>query len=78
MNADFVKIDLHIHTPASKCYKGNKDNSEFLNILRKAKNEELKIIAITDHNSIQGYKKLIELKTALINERKTLSCNAPH
>jgi PHP family Zn ribbon phosphoesterase len=73
MSGDFVKVDLHIHTPASKCYKGKKDDGEYLNILRKAKKEKLKIIAITDHNSIQGYKKLVELKNALINERKTLS-----
>jgi hypothetical protein len=73
MNDDFVKIDLHIHTPESKCYKGKKDDSEFLDILRKARKEKLKIIAITDHNSIQGYKKLVKLKSSLCNEIKTLS-----
>ncbi len=77
MNDDFVKIDLHIHTPASKCYNGKKDDSEFLDILRKAKKEKLKIIAITDHNSIQGYKRINEIKTALINEKEALSSIYP-
>ncbi len=56
------KADLHIHTPASKCYKGKKDDAEYLRIIEKAEEKGLKIIAITDHNSIEGYEKLIEQK----------------
>jgi hypothetical protein len=71
---DFVKVDLHIHTPASiSCYKGKRDDSEFLSILRKAKSKAIKIIALTDHNSIQGYKKLVELRSALVRERNSTS-----
>lgn len=62
------KADLHIHTPASKCYKGPKDDAEYLRIIEKAEERGLKIIAITDHNSIEGYKKLIELKEKISNE----------
>lgn len=56
------KADLHIHTPASKCYKGSKDDAEYIRIIEKAEEKGLKIIAITDHNSIEGYEKLIEQK----------------
>ena len=62
------KADLHIHTPASKCYKGPKDDTEYLRIVEKAEEKGLKIIAITDHNSIEGYKKLIEQKEKISNE----------
>lgn len=73
MNRDeFVKIDLHVHTPASSCYKGKKDDEEYLRILRKARNRALKIIAITDHNSIVGYKKILELKDRLSEDKRTL------
>ena len=56
------RADLHIHTPASKCYKGPKDDAEYIRIIEKAEEKDLKIIAITDHNSIEGYEKLIEQK----------------
>lgn len=56
------KADLHIHTPASKCYKGPKDDAEYIRIIEKAEEKGLSIIAITDHNTIEGYEKLIEQK----------------
>lgn len=62
------KADLHIHTPASKCYKGPKDDAEYLRIIKKAEEKGLRIIAITDHNSIEGYKKLVEQKERIKNE----------
>lgn len=62
------KADLHIHTPASKCYKGPKDDMEYLRIVEKAEEKGLNIIAITDHNSIEGYKKIIEQKERISNE----------
>ncbi len=69
MSAGFVKVDLHIHTPASiSCYRGKRDDGELLRILRKAKSKGIKIIAITDHNSIQGYEKLMELESTLTKE----------
>ena len=69
----FYKVDLHIHTPASSCYKGDKSNEEYLKIIKKAKDVGIKIMAITDHNSIEGYKKIIELKEDLKKESNTLS-----
>lgn len=62
------RADLHIHTPASKCYKGPKDDAEYIKIILKAEENDIKIIAITDHNSIEGYKKIIEQKEKIKNE----------
>ena len=73
MEDNFVKIDLHIHTPSSSCYKGEKSDDEYLRILGKAKAEELKIISFADHNSIEGYKKLFQIKDKLISEKSSLS-----
>ena len=35
------KMDLHIHTPASKCYKGAKNDDEYLKIIESAKEQGL-------------------------------------
>ena len=68
----FHKIDLHIHTPSSKCYKGNKDDDEYIRIIKKAIEKDLKLIAITDHNSIGGYRKIYEIKTKYQLQIETL------
>lgn len=73
MENDFIKIDLHIHTPASGDYKGARNEDEYLKILRKAKSKGLRIIAITDHNSIEGYKTILKLKDKLTDQRESLS-----
>ena len=36
MNTNFYKLDLHIHTPASQCYEGTKNDDEYFEILRVA------------------------------------------
>ena len=46
------RVDLHIHTPASACYA--EPNATYLDILRKAGDKGLDIIAITDHNTVAG------------------------
>lgn len=49
----WAKVDLHIHTPVSSlCYVDK--TIGILDILRKAEERELDIIAITDHNSVAG------------------------
>lgn len=73
MEEDFVKIDLHIHTPASSDYKGEKSDDEYLRILRQAKAQELKVISFTDHNSVEGYEALLKLKDRIISEKRSLS-----
>lgn len=47
------RIDLHIHTPASSDYQ--QSSVTILDILRRAADRELDIIAFTDHNSVRGY-----------------------
>lgn len=66
------KAELHIHTPASKCYKGCKDSNEYTKIIERAYELGLNIIAITDHNSIEGYKTIIQQKVNILNEIKVL------
>lgn len=73
MDNDFYKVDLHIHTPASSCYKGEKTDEEYLRILEKAKTKKLKVIAITDHNTIEGYKKILKIKSDLLLKKVNLN-----
>jgi len=47
------KVDLHIHTPVSRCYA--EPGVTYLQILQKAEERELDIIALTDHNTVAGY-----------------------
>ncbi len=47
------RIDLHLHTPASTDYQ--QPGVTTLDILRRAAERELDIIALTDHNSVRGY-----------------------
>ncbi len=51
-------IDLHLHTPASSDYQ--QMEITFLDILQRAEGRGLDIIAITDHNTVAGYRKLEE------------------
>ncbi len=50
--AAWRRVDLHIHTPASACYA--EPHVTYLDILRKAEEKGLDIIAITDHNTVAG------------------------
>jgi histidinol phosphatase-like PHP family hydrolase len=47
------KVDLHLHTPASADYQ--QPGTQYLDILLRAEERELDIIAFTDHNSVAGY-----------------------
>ena len=53
----WYRMDLHLHTPASDDYQQPK--ATFLDILRKAEFRGLDIIAFTDHNSVQGYARML-------------------
>ncbi len=65
----FLGADFHVHTPASKkCYKGSLDDNEYIEVLRRYKNKDINIIAITDHNSICGYKKIINIKEEIYSK----------
>lgn len=60
---NLYKMDLHIHTPASECYKMSCDNEEdqYVKILDKVVESNIKIIAITDHNTFDGYFKIYSI-----------------
>ncbi len=51
-------MDLHLHTPASSDYQ--QAEVTFLDILQRAEARGLDIIAITDHNTVAGYRQLEE------------------
>lgn len=66
------KMDLHVHTPASKCFMGEKTDEQYLDILRNAVKRKIDIIAITDHNTVDGYVHLQKLREDKEFEKKTL------
>ena len=67
--------DFHIHTPSSKCFRGPRTNW-CIHLLEQCKENELDIIAITDHNSIQGYSEFLDEKRRLLAFRKQLEDEA--
>lgn len=76
MSQNFRKIDLHVHTPSSKCYVGPSNDEEYLKLLKKAIRNKIAVIAITDHNTIDGYKKLISLRDSFLKSKANLSAIA--
>jgi PHP family Zn ribbon phosphoesterase len=48
----WLQMDLHLHTPASADYQDL--SATYLEILQKAEERDLDIIAFTDHNSVSG------------------------
>ena len=68
MSDKFYRVDLHVHTPASKCYNGDKSENGYWEIIRSAVNNNVRMIAITDHNTLSGYEKLIELREKTYQE----------
>jgi PHP family Zn ribbon phosphoesterase len=53
---NWYRIDLHIHTPASADYQ--EAGVSLLDILRRAEARGADILAITDHNTVEGYASL--------------------
>ncbi|MBN2147619.1 MAG: putative DNA binding domain-containing protein [Anaerolineales bacterium] len=51
-------IDVHMHTPASSDYQ--QPEASYLDILQRAEMRGLDIIAFTDHNTVAGYRGLLE------------------
>jgi len=65
---DWKKIDLHIHTPASSDYRD--PGISYLDVLKKAEEKSLDMIAFTDHNSVGGYAAMHrEIETLTLLER---------
>lgn len=68
MENKFYKVDLHVHTPASKCYVDDKSDESYWKILENAVKNNIKVVAITDHNTISGYEHLMKLKEETLKE----------
>jgi hypothetical protein len=65
---DWKKMDLHIHTPASSDYRD--PGISYLDVLKKAEEKDLDMIAFTDHNSVGGYAAMHrEIETLTLLER---------
>lgn len=52
-----MRVDLHIHTPASEDYA--EPTISYLEILQEAERRQLEIIAFTDHNTVHGYEQML-------------------
>lgn len=77
LQPQWKRIDLHLHTPASADYR--ESNVTYLDILKKAEQKGLDVIAITDHNTAAGYRRykdevedleLLERRNRLTDEEK--------
>ncbi|MFL5731769.1 MAG: RNA-binding domain-containing protein [Chloroflexia bacterium] len=79
-----MKMDLHLHTPASSDYRD--PGISYLDILKKAEERGLDMIAFADHNTIGGYAAMhreIETLTLLeklnrINDQERATLNEYH
>ena len=58
----FYRIDLHVHSPASRCFSGNEASPS--EIIAVAKRTKLDAIAVTDHHSFEGFSELAKLGAA--------------
>ncbi len=56
--SQWARVDLHVHTPASADYQ--EAGVSYLDILRQAKSRGVDIIAFTDHNTVAGYRAMME------------------
>jgi len=54
----WVTIDLHIHTPASSDFQ--QPETTYLDLIQRAEQRGLDVIAFTDHNTIAGYRAMRE------------------
>lgn len=54
----WYRMDLHLHTPGSNDYQD--PNASYLDLLRQAEIRNLDIIAFCDHNTVRGYRTMIE------------------
>jgi len=50
------RIDLHVHSPASHCFSGDKSSAPL--IIERAKEMRLDMIAVTDHHSASGIREV--------------------
>ena len=73
----WYEVDFHVHTPSSFDFEVQTDNEEssYIGLLEKAKDSKIDVIVCTDHNDINGYKKLIDIQNDLKGTKRTLTRN---
>jgi hypothetical protein len=54
---NWVRVDLHMHTLGSHDYE--QPDKTYLDILRQAERRGLRMIAFTDHNTVNGYRNMM-------------------
>ncbi len=54
----WYNVDVHIHTPASGDFQ--QDNVTYIDLLQRAEQKNLDIIAFADHNTIAGYRTMMD------------------
>lgn len=61
--SNIYSVDFHVHSPASSCYQrnGKGEHDAYIDFLKKVEISGLDIVFITDHNSIKGYKEIINI-----------------
>ncbi len=62
-NKQWYRMDLHLHTPASSDYQ--QPGVSYLDILQQAERRGLDIISFNDHNTVRGYREMLEEITHL-------------
>ncbi|OQY08460.1 MAG: hypothetical protein B6I28_04730 [Fusobacteriia bacterium 4572_132] len=74
----WYKCDLHLHTPQSKCFIGKCTPEEYI---KKVKEKELDVIAITDHNTsgwIDSLKLIAEENDVTLFPGVEITCGDSH
>lgn len=78
--AQWLKCDLHIHTPTSLCSEYGGDTKEvwekfFLKL--ESLPDDIKVLGINDYIFLDGYEKVLEYKKKrrIIKNRTSITCN---
>jgi len=69
----FVPVDLHVHTPASADYRGKRGDDGYLELLATFRDAGVRVVAITDHNTLAGYREIVRLREAVESTFTVLS-----
>jgi hypothetical protein len=69
---DAYAVDLHVHTMCSSDYKGKKKGESIYNIIKQAYDNQVDMIAISDHNTVEGYRKYLGERNSVLQLHKLL------
>jgi hypothetical protein len=87
---EWVAVDLHVHTPASKDYQGVGGDEGYLDLAVRANDlsapsrqrqrpeHNLGCVAFTDHNSVEGFRRYRELRDETVKLRDSIRLRDPN